>query len=81
MRGLRPISGQVKKREEMPTNLPIKNTNQMHTIKVTTEIGTVDPKTKLKTWKANTPTYVKPGDRADVWVGENNRVTVQEMPT
>lgn len=65
----------------MPTNIPIKNTNQIHQLKVVTETGEVDPKTKKKEWKTPIVTYLKPGEAYDVWVGENRRFTVQEMPT
>lgn len=65
----------------MPTNIPVKNTNQSHQLKVVTETGETDPKTKAKTWKTPVVTYLKPGEALDVWVGENRRFTVQEMPT
>jgi len=69
----------------MPTNFPIKNTNQRNHIKVVTETLTEveDPKTKTKKkeWKVPVVTYLKPGESMDIWVGENRRFTIQEMPT
>jgi hypothetical protein len=65
----------------MPTNIVIKNTNQRNQLKVTPESSVVDEKTKKKTWVAAVDAYVKAGDHVDVWVGENRRVIVQEIPT
>lgn len=65
----------------MPTNIPVKNTNQSHQLKIVTETADVDPKTKSKIWKAPIVTYLKPGDATDIWVGEGRRFTIQEMPT
>lgn len=65
----------------MPTNIPIKNTNQINHLKVVTETAEVDVKTKKKEWKAPIVTYLKPGEAVDIWVGESRRFTVQEMPT
>lgn len=65
----------------MPTNIPIKNTNQSHQLRVVTETGIEDPKTKAKTWKSPVTVYLKPGEQTDIWVAENRRTTVQEMPT
>jgi hypothetical protein len=67
--------------ERVPTNIPIKNTNQTNQLKVVTETAEVDAKTKKKEWKAPVVTYLKPGESYDVWVGENRRFTVQELPT
>lgn len=70
----------------MPTSITIKNTNQINQIKVTQENREeiIDPKTKKKEktpWKASADRYLKPGEREDVWVGDNRRVIIQEMPT
>ncbi len=67
----------------MPTSIPVKNTNQTNHLKVVSEVATVDQKTKQKTWKpqVNSPVYIKPGQSDDFWIGENNRITVTEMPT
>jgi hypothetical protein len=65
----------------MPTNIPIKNTNQRNPLKVVTENAEIDQKTKKKEWKMPVVTYLNPGEAVDVWVGENRRVTVLEMPT
>jgi hypothetical protein len=65
----------------MPTNIPIKNTNQIHQLKVVVETASVDPKTKTKEWKVPVVTYLKPGESVDIWVAEGRRFTVQELPT
>lgn len=65
----------------MPTNIPIKNSNQINHLKVVTETATDDPKTKVKTWKTPVITYLKPGEFMDTWIGENRRMTVVELPT
>jgi hypothetical protein len=65
----------------MPTNITIKNTNQRNHIKVNVETIETDPKTKKQTFKPGTATYIKPGEYTDVWVAENRKVTIQEMPT
>lgn len=65
----------------MPTNIPVKNTNQMNHLKVVTETAEVDPKTKKKEWKAPKVVYLKPGEHTDIWVAENTRTTILEMPT
>lgn len=69
------------KGHNVPTNIPIKNTNQMNQLKVVTETFELDPKTKKTEWKTPVVTYLKPGERVDIWVGENRRFTVQELPT
>lgn len=65
----------------MPTNIPIKNTNQRNQLKIVTENSDVDPKTKKVEWKTPVVTYLKPGEHVDIWVGENRRFTIQEVPT
>lgn len=65
----------------MPTNIPIKNTNQTNQLKIVVETAEVDPKTKAKVWKTPIVTYLKAGEAYDIWVGENRRFTVQELPT
>lgn len=71
----------------MPTNIPIKNTNQRNHLKVVVETLTTIPgdektKTKEKTeWRTPVVTYLKPGEAVDIWVAENRRFSVQEMPT
>jgi len=65
----------------MPTNITIKNTNQRNELKVTPEVAEIDPKTKKKTWTASVDGYLKPGTSVDVWVGEDRRIVVQEVPT
>lgn len=65
----------------MPTSIPLKNTNQIHQLKVVTENAEVDPKTKTKTWKTPVVTYLKPGESVDIWVAENRRTTIVELPT
>lgn len=65
----------------MPTNIPIKNTNQRNQVKVVTETAETDAKTKKKEWKNAVVTYLKPGEAVDVWVGEDRRTIVSEMPT
>lgn len=65
----------------MPTSIPVKNTNQIHQIKVIVETADVDPKTKTKTWKTPVVTYLKPSESVDIWVAENRRITIVELPT
>lgn len=65
----------------MPTNIPIKNTNQSNQLKIISENADIDPKTKKKEWKASTITYLKPGEQTDIWVGESRRHTITELPT
>lgn len=65
----------------MPTNITIKNTNQSHQLKITPEISEIDIKTKKKIWKAEIDGYLKPGQFTDLWVGENRRIIIQELPT
>jgi hypothetical protein len=66
----------------MPTSIAIKNTNQLHQLKLTPEIADVDPKTKKKTWKPQgIDGYLKSGEATQVWVGENQRIIIQELPT
>lgn len=65
----------------MPTNIPIKNTNQINHIKVVTETAEIDPKTKAKVWKVPVVTYLKPGEGVDIWIAESRRTTITEMPT
>lgn len=72
----------------MPTNIPIKNTNQRNHLKVVTETLVevpVDEKSKDKTpkkiWSTPVVTYLKPGESVDIWVAETRRFNVQEMPT
>jgi len=66
---------------KMPTNIIVKNTNQINQLKVTPETSEIDPKTHKKVWKAAVDAFVKPGDFVDVWVGGNQRVTIEELPT
>lgn len=65
----------------MPTNIPVKNTNQQHQLKIVTESSDVDLKTKAKVWKQVNTTYLKPGEATDLWVAESRRHTITEMPT
>ncbi len=65
----------------MPTNIPIKNTNQINQIKVVVETATVHEKTKVKEWKTPVVTYLKPGEQVDIWIAENRRFTIVELPT
>lgn len=71
----------------MPTNITIKNTNQRNQIKIhiedLREVGKEDKGKKIfvKEWFPSVTTYLKPGEQTDVWVGENRKVSVVEMPT
>ena len=72
----------------MPTNIPIKNTNQRNQLKVITETLSEIPgdekskdKAPKKVWSTPIVTYLKPGESVDIWVGETRRFSVQEMPT
>jgi len=66
----------------MPTNITIKNSNQIHQLKVTQEDHQVDPKVKnLKLWKGTADKFLKPGEQTDIWVSEGRRVIIQELPT
>lgn len=70
-----------KEKRKMPTNIPIKNTNQINQIKVVTESATTDPKTKVKSWHTPVVTYLKPGEQTDIWIAEGRRTTIVELPT
>jgi hypothetical protein len=71
----------------MPTNIPIKNTNQANTLKVLVENLTEFNVSKGKetgtitAWTKGIVTYLKPGEATDLWIAENRRFTVTEMPT
>ena len=65
----------------MPTNIPVKNTNQMNQLKIVSETLVVDEKTKKKEWRQTSTTYLKPGEASDFWVGQERRHTITEMPT
>jgi hypothetical protein len=65
----------------MPTSIPVKNTNQIHQIRIVAETKEIDPKTKKVEWVKPLVTYLKPGESTDIWVAENRRFSIQELPT
>jgi hypothetical protein len=70
----------------MSTNIVLKNTNQRNTLKVTPQNLEIDSSLKRVTltskWKdAGTDAYILPGQTLDIWVGENRRIMIMELPT
>jgi hypothetical protein len=68
----------------MSTNIVLKNPSPTNTLRVRPQDADYDPKTKKKSGKWNqiqVDGYIKPGETLDVWIGENRRITIEELPT
>ena len=68
----------------MPTSITIKNMNQLNYLKIKAQVAETakDGKPILGKWKdKGTDSFIKPGTQEQVWVDQNNRFIVEEMPS